>query len=63
MKIKLPLLKNKHFLAKKEYNCLSFHARIKTKTVLETLKDFLQKLRFTFSIFFFVFYSLETLGG
>ena len=43
---------------KKEYNynSLSFYARIKTKTVLESLKDFLQKLHFIFSIFFFVFY-------
>ena len=41
---------------KKEYNCLSFYARMKTKIVLESLKDFLQILRFAFSIFFFVFY-------
>ena len=41
---------------KKEKNCLSFYARIKTKTVLESLKDFLQILHCTFSIFFFVFY-------
>ena len=39
----------------KEYNCLSFYARIKTKTVLESLMDFPQtyvsifKFSFTFS--------------
>ena len=27
-----------------EYNCLSFYARIKSKTVLESLKDFLQNV-------------------
>ena len=30
-----------HCLTEKEYNFLSFYARIKTKTVLESLKDFL----------------------
>ena len=28
----------------KEWNCLSFYARIKTKTVLESLKDFPQNV-------------------
>ena len=37
----------------KEWNFLSFYARMKKKTVLESLKDFLQNI---FSIFFFVFY-------
>ena len=38
-------------------------ASIKTKTVLESLKDFTPKVRIFFSIFFFVFYRLEILGG
>ena len=40
----------------KEYNCLSFHARIKTKIVLKSLKNSLQTYRYAFKIFFFVFY-------
>ena len=45
IKIKLPLLKNYIVLLKKKKNFLSFYARIKTKTVLESLKDFLQNVR------------------
>ena len=37
----------------KEYNCLSFHAKIKTKTAVESLEDSLQTygpfLQFSFS--------------
>ena len=40
---------------------LSFYARIKTKTVLESLKYFLQNGRNIFFILFFVFYLLEIL--
>ena len=54
IKIKMPLLKNYIVLLKK--NFLSFYARIKTKTVLEYWKDFVQNVRNFLSIFFFVFY-------
>ena len=39
----------------KEYNCLSFYARIKPKTVLESLKDSLQ----TYDTFFNFFFSFS----
>ena len=57
-------LKKKHKIAtpekstssdEKEWNCESFYARIKTKTVLESLKDSLQT-HVAFFLFFFVFY-------
>ena len=37
----------------KEYNFLSFNARMKKKTILESLKNFLQNVHYIFSIFFF----------
>ena len=58
----LHFIKKKHKIAspekstssdEKELNFLSFYARIKTKTVLEFLKDFLQNVRNIFFIFFF----------
>ena len=42
-----------------EWNYLSFYARIKTKTVLDSFKDSLQMHGSFFSIFFFVFYWSE----
>ena len=55
----MPLLKNYIVLLKKNRTSyLSFYARMKTKTVLESLKDFLQNVRNFFSIFFFRFYIL-----
>ena len=42
IKIKLPLLKNYIVLLKKNKTSSVFNARIKTKTVLESFKDFLQ---------------------
>ena len=57
MKIKLPLLKNYIVLLKKNRTSSVFYARIKTKTVLESLKDFLQ----IYEIFFhFLFRFLLT---
>ena len=36
---------------------------MKTKTVLESLKDFLQNVQIFFPIFFYVFYWLQILDG
>ena len=63
IKIKLPLLKNYIVLLKKNRTSSVFYARIKTKTVLESLKVFLQNLWNFFPIFFLVFYLFEILGG
>ena len=43
------------YIYKKEYNSLSFYARIKTKTVLESMKGFLQNVRNFFFPFSFSF--------
>ena len=40
-----------------EYNCLSFFARIKTKTVLESLKDSLKTYGPVFQFPFYYFYN------
>ena len=40
-----------------EYNCLSFFARIKTKTVLESLKDSLKMNGPVFQFPFYYFYN------
>ena len=52
-KHKIALLKNLH-LPTKKIELLSFYARIKTKTFLESLKNFLQNVRniFPFSFLF-----------
>ena len=42
-----------------EKNYLSFYARIKTKTVLDSFKDSLQTYGSFFSIFFLIFYWSE----